>query len=107
MESNKEKKLRPTFYFMTEYHGFIKPIGENINEIIDSLKVLASLNPHGMVCPVRVYDGDEYDSFGSCVHVDSKGDVDLADWIGGVMKIDAIRLFGLQPMENSKKPTVI
>ncbi len=84
--------LKPSFWFMTCRHTFIRPKGSNIQEIKDDFIKIAKENPYGMVCPVTILQNDrEIASIGENCHVDENGYVDLEKWFLDIQKEDCIK----------------
>lgn len=71
-----------SFWFMTDSHTFIKPVGESLKDVVNDLKSIAKSNPYGMICPVIIIkDGKEMpDRIGKSCHVDKDGCVDTTKW---------------------------
>ena len=87
--------MRPSFWFMTDAHTFIKPKGNNLQEIVDDLHKIAKENKYGMVCPVTILSkkGKELKRVGRACHVDGKGYVNTVEWLSEIMKVKCVRLY--------------
>ena len=83
-----------SFWFMTDMHTFIRPKGNDIYEIRDSLIEIAVHNPYGMVCPVIILDsnGKEIKRSFECGHVDNKGNVNLSKWWAEIKEYKNIKI---------------
>lgn len=94
-QSNKTVVMRPSFWFMTDAQTFIKPKGNNLQEIVNDLHKIAKENKHGMVCPVVILNkkGKELKRVGRACHVDDKGNVDTVEWLSEIMKVKCVRLY--------------
>ena len=85
---------RPSFWYMTDYHTFIKPLGKSLIEIKEKMLVIAKENPFGMVCTVTILEeGKPERSVGMICHVDKDGNVNLDKWYEEIMKEDCVRLY--------------
>lgn len=89
------KHKRPSFWFMTDAHTFIKPKGNNLQEIVDNLHEIAKKNKYGMICPVIILNkkGKELKRVGRCCHVDDKGYVNTVEWLSKITKVKCVRLY--------------
>jgi hypothetical protein len=82
-----------SFWFMKDDHTFIKLEGKNISEIKQNALDVAKRNPYGMVCPVKILQGEkELYSIGPSCHVDSRGNLDLEQWWIDVTKVDCLTI---------------
>ncbi len=90
-----EKMFMPSFWFMTDSHNFIKPKGNNLQEIVDDLHKIAKENKHGMICPVTILNkkGKELKRVGASCHVNREGCVDTSEWLSEIMEVECIRLY--------------
>lgn len=87
--------MRPSFWFMTDALTFIKPKGNNLQEIVDDLHKIAKENKYGMVCPVVILSkkGKELKRVGRACHVDGKGNVNTVEWLSEILKVKCVRLY--------------
>ena len=87
--------MRPSFWFMTDSHLFIKPKGRNIYEILGDLHEIAKQNKYGMICPVILNDenGNEIKRIGEPCHVDYLGNFSTIEWFNEIMKYECVRLY--------------
>ena len=84
--------LTPSFWFMSDGHGFGRPRGNNIDEIKSDFLLIAKDNPHGMVCSVTILEeGKPERHVGENCHVDKDGNVNLDKWYEDVIKEDCVR----------------
>lgn len=100
----KEPVLVPSFWFMKDDHTFIKPRGNNLEEIKNDLLRIAKKNPYGMICSVIIMEDyvKELRRVGKNAHVNEHGNVDLSEWYREVSKDDVINNYQL-PMEDKLK----
>ena len=94
-ELSKENIERPSFWFMTDAHTFIKPRGNNLQEIVDDLHKIAKENKYGMICPVTIFNkkGKELKRVGGACNVDDKGCVNTVEWLSKITKVKCVRLY--------------
>ena len=86
--------MHPSFWFMRDNHTFIKLKGKNAKEVKQHALEVAKENAYGMICPVRILQGEkELHSVGECCHVDKDGNVDLKKWWDDIMKEDCVRCY--------------
>jgi dUTP pyrophosphatase len=84
----------PSFWYMKDDHTFIKPKGNNLDEIKKDLLRIAKAHPYGMVCPVIIMTEDsqeEVKRVGPSAHVNGDGNVDLSKWYEEILKEDCIK----------------
>ena len=94
-QHDKTAVMRPSFWFMTDALTFIKPNGNNLQEIVDDLHKIAKENKYGMVCPVVILSkkGKELKRVGRACHVDGKGNVNTVEWLSEILKVKCVRLY--------------
>ena len=76
-------------------NNFIKPKGNNLQEVLYDLDKIAKENKYGMICPVILLDENnkEIKRIGEPCHVDYKGNFCTLDWLNEIMKYDCVRLY--------------
>ena len=96
-----ERKLYPSFWYMTDLHTFIRPKGKNIIEIKESMKEIAQEYPYGMVCSVTILDkdGNEIREVGENCHIDKNGNGDINRWYRQIIKDDVVRNYKKEDTE--------
>jgi hypothetical protein len=83
---------RASFWFMTDAQTFIKPKGNNLQEIVEDLHRISKENKFGMICPVIILGKNEKElkRVGKHCHVDGKGNVDTTKWLSEIKKIKCV-----------------
>ena len=94
-QCDKTAVMRPSFWFMCDDHTFIKPKGNNLQQIVDDLHRISKENNYGMICPVVILSkkGKELKRVGRACHVDGKGNVNTVEWLSEIMKVKCVRLY--------------
>jgi len=89
------KKEYPSFWFMTDLHTFIRPRGDNIHEIKESMKKIAKEHPYGMVCSVTIVNenDNEIRRVGNSYHVSKDGSADIDRWFKEIIKDPVVRYY--------------